>query len=320
MAGYITDFFGYDAGDTSGTATGYATRLICPVLGTVCSKTLGRDRSPAGACAVKQVTNTAPEVICCPIRLYADDYKVLRIVSKRAFGVDLNLFSGRVAVGKARAEGGAIAVFGHGWGGELQLPQRDGTGAYSVDWVLARLDENGSLAELSAIEVQTIDTTGNYHASRDALLKDRSMAKSTVGLNWENVSKRILPQIIYKGQVLQREELCKTGLFFVCPQPVYERVLSRLGGKNNLPEFPSEQPGTVHFFSYDYDRGVIVAPGAMKPLAFQEEYCTAIHKVQEAFSNIALPESNVYKAAVSKALYGEISYQYLKIDGSDIVH
>jgi hypothetical protein len=255
------------------------------------------------------MTANSPEVICCPIRLYAEDYKILKIVSERAFSRKLNLYSGRTAVDKAKLEGGAVAVFGHGWGGELQLPQRSGSGSYSVDWMLARLDENGTLVELSAIEVQTIDTTGNYHASRDALLEERRLEKSTVGLNWENVSKRILPQIIYKGQVLQREELCKTGLFFVCPQPVYERILARLGGKANLPEFPSGQPGTVHFFSYDYDLKAHHAQGFMKPLAFQEEYCTAIHKVQEAFSNITLPESNVYKAAIGRALYGEVIYR-----------
>ena len=111
-------------------------------------------------------------------------------------------------------EGGSIAVFGHGWGGELRLPQRAGTGSYFVDWVLARLDENGELAEFTAIEVQTIDTTGNYREARTALLENRSVISDTVGLNWENVSKRIIPQLIYKGQVLQREDLCRTGLIF----------------------------------------------------------------------------------------------------------
>lgn len=43
----------------------------------------------------------------------------------------------------------------------------------------------------------------------------------------------------------------------------------------------------------------------MRPLSFREEYCTAIHKVQEAFSNIALPESDIYKTAIEKALYGK---------------
>lgn len=51
------------------------------------------------------------------------------------------------------------------------MPQRAGTGSYFVDWVLARLDGNGELTEFTAIEVQTIDTTGNYREARSALLE-----------------------------------------------------------------------------------------------------------------------------------------------------
>lgn len=148
---------------------------------------------------------------------------------------------------KARQEGGAVAVFGKGWGGELRLPQRKGVGSYFVDWVLARLDACGELAELTAIEVQTIDTTGSYGNARKSLSEERKVIADTVGLNWENVSKRIIPQIIYKGQVLQREDLCRSGLYFVCPHPVYHRVLERLGGKEKLPVFPS-QPASIHLY------------------------------------------------------------------------
>ena len=145
---------------------------------------------------------------------------MLRTIANNAFSMNLNLYAGRAAVDKSKSEGGAIAVFGHGWGGELRLPQREGTGSYFVDWVLARLDANGELVEFTAIEVQTIDTTGNYRDARQALEDGREIVPCTVGLNWENVSKRIIPQLIYKGQVLQREDLCRTGLYFVCPQPV----------------------------------------------------------------------------------------------------
>ena len=90
--------------------------------------------------------------------------------------------------------------------------------------------------------MQTIDTTGTYQNARRALIERKAVEKDTVGLNWENVSKRIIPQIIYKGQVLQREELCRSGLYFVCPKPVYDRVLERLGGKEKLPQFPTHLP------------------------------------------------------------------------------
>lgn len=306
MAGYISEFFGYRAEDNSNVALEIAAKQMCPFLGKQCIKVLSRDRTLSGVCAVRQKTTGSPDVICCPIRIYAEDYKMLQTVSKKAFNLDLCLYAGRAAVIKAKEEGGAIAVFGHGWGGELRLPQRKGVGSYFVDWVLARLDSNGELIEFTAIEVQTIDTTGNYRSAREALFNTREIISDTVGLNWENVSKRIIPQIIYKGQVLQREEICKTGLFFICPNPVYERVLNRLGGKDKIPTFPT-QPASIHFLSYDYTLSSILKDGDIRPLSILEEHCTTVYKVQEAFSAMHLPEGNVFRDAIYRSLYGGCS-------------
>lgn len=302
MAGYITEFFGYRADDNSDAALKSAASGICPFLGSQCTKILSRDRTVSGVCAIRQKTEGSPSVICCPIRLYADEYKMLNTIAYRAFNHDLKLYAGRVAVDKAKAENGAVAVFGQGWGGELRLPQREGTGSYFVDWVLARLDGSGELVEFTAIEVQTIDTTGNYRTARDKLLNQREIVDDTVGFNWENVSKRIIPQIIYKGQVLQREDLCKTGLYFVCPHPIYERVLKRLGGKERIPKFPT-QPASIHFVSYDYMNLTDNVYGVIRPLDVIEEHCTTVYKIQEAFSAMNLPEGNVYRNAIIKSLY-----------------
>lgn len=301
MSGYISEFFGYKAEDASTIALNTANSQICPFLGSPCTKVLSRDHLISGVCSVRQKTEGSPSVICCPIRIYAEDYKILHLISRQAFGRDFGLYAGRAAVERARAEGGSIAVFGHGWGGELRLPQRAGTGSYFVDWVLARLDENGELAEFTAIEVQTIDTTGNYREARTALLENRSVISDTVGLNWENVSKRIIPQLIYKGQVLQREDLCRTGLFFVCPKAVYDRVLNRLGGRERIPTFPT-QPASIHFVAYDYTEPP--RDGSITQLGIVEEHCTTVYKVQEAFSSMNLPEGNVYRDAIRKSLYG----------------
>lgn len=303
MAGYISEFFGYRAEDKSEQAATAAARQVCPFLGSQCTKVLSRDRVISGVCAVRQKTVGSPNVICCPNRIYAENYKMLHLVAQQAFGNELNLYSGRAAVEKAKIENGAIAVFGHGWGGELRLPQRAGTGSYFVDWVLARLDGDGELVEFTAIEVQTIDTTGNYREARSALLDGRRITDDTVGLNWENVSKRIIPQLIYKGQVLQREDLCRTGLFFVCPKPVYNRVLNRLGGKDRIPRFPV-QPASIHFLAYDYLSETSCEDGCITSLGILEEHCTTVYKVQEAFSSMNLPDGNVYRDAIRRSLYG----------------
>ncbi|MDR1688233.1 MAG: hypothetical protein LBS21_06425 [Clostridiales bacterium] len=303
MAGYISEFFGYRAEDKSETAMKAAASSVCPFIGNQCTKTLSRDKIVAGVCAIRQKATGAPSVICCPNRLYADDYKILRMIAARAFSQELNLYAGRAAVERAKLEDGAVAVFGHGWGGELRLPQRGGMGSYFVDWVLARLNGSGELSEFTAIEVQTIDTTGNYRTAREGLMARREIVADTVGLNWENVSKRIIPQLVYKGQVLQREDLCRTGLYFVCPNPIYERVLRRLGGKDRIPKFPT-QPASIHFVSYDYENLEEMNDGTCLPLGVVEEHCTTVYKVQEAFSALTLPDGNVYCDAIRKSLYG----------------
>lgn len=302
MSGYISEFFGYRAKDKSETAISAAAKKLCPFTGSICSKKLSRSKIIAGVCAVRQMKSGSPSIICCPIRLYAENYKLLHTIAERAFNICLNLYAGRVAVMKAKEEGGAIAVFGKGWGGELRLPKREGIGSYFVDWVLARLGTDGELIEFTAIEVQSIDTTGSYLKAQQVLSQNRELISDDVGLNWENVSKRIIPQLIYKGQVLQREDLCKTGLFFVCPQPIYERVINRLGGKEKLPAFPS-QPASIHFVSYDYRPKTEINDGEIYPLDIIEEHCTTVYKVQEAFSSLNLPEGNVYRDAICKSLY-----------------
>lgn len=300
MAGYITEFFGYRAEDKSEVALKTAAKKICPFTHTSCSKILSRLQIPSGVCSLRSKTLGSPDVICCPIRLYADNYRLLHDIANIAFKANLNLYAGRIAVNKAREENGAVAVFGHGWGGELRLPQRKGIGSYFVDWVLARLDSDGELAEFTAIEVQTIDTTGNYQSARAALLDNREIECDTVGFNWENVNKRIIPQLIYKGQILQREDLCKSGLFFVAPKPIYDRVLERLGGKEKLPRFPS-QPASVHFIAYD--TVTKWQQGEITPLGIVDEHCTTVYKIQEAFSSLNLPEGNVYLNAITRSLY-----------------
>lgn len=74
MAGTIWEFFGYRADDHSAAAVAAATDKRCPFLNEVCEKRLS-DGAVSGVCAIKPVTS-AP-VICCPIRLYADDYLLI---------------------------------------------------------------------------------------------------------------------------------------------------------------------------------------------------------------------------------------------------
>jgi hypothetical protein len=294
LSGYISEFFGYFAGDKSQASLNASTECICPFLDEICKKHSNRRRVPSGVCAIRQVSKGSPNVICCPNQLYSENYKILNLIAQDNFASNLILYPHSEAVKHAKLESGAIAVFGRKWGNELGIPQRDGKGFYYVDWVLARLNAMGELQEFTAIEIQTIDTTGNYWKAYDSLVNSRAIVKDTVGLNWENVSKRIIPQIIYKGQILQREELCKSGLYFVSPKPVYDHVLTRLGGKEKLPEM-HKQPASIHFLAFDYSLDIIHSDGYIHSLDVIAQHSIAVYKVQEAFSSVSLPDRNVFR-------------------------
>lgn len=288
----IVELFGFSPTDQSAEAQDLRRSKTCPFLRGPCTKTF-RDGERAGVCSVKQ--SNSGIIICCPNRMYAHNYRILSNIAEIAFQGSHALFPGRQAMDKNEGRG-AIAVFGKGWGHELRLPGRGRSGGYFVDWILAHISKEGELMEFVAVEVQTVDTTGTYREERDPHMRGQAFAgKSKAGLNWENVSKRILPQIIYKGHVLRREELCHKGLFFVCPTPVYDKISERLGG--NLLQY-SFQPGALTFMWYGLadkeERHELVKDG---------ELVTTVDQVAHAFTSPSnLPEAGVYETAIRKAL------------------
>jgi hypothetical protein len=295
MASRIIEFFGYNPEDRSPAAVDARRNLHCPFLGRQCIKRLkDRDKLISGACTLKPII--AGPVICCPIRLYAKNYEVLRDVSRIAFGPVIPLVSGNQITDRT---GECVAVFGKGWGKELRLPTRGKSGAYFVDWVLAHVSAIGELINFVAVEVQSIDTTGNYREERAAYLREESFTdKSTAGFNWENVNKRILPQIIYKGHVLRQEPLCQKGLFFVCPTPVYNKISERLGG--GLRPY-SMHPGSLTIMWYDV--GPPVEPGNQRDLINAGQFTTTIDQVALAFTAPSnLPPARVYENTIRASL------------------
>ena len=308
MALKVTEFFGFSPLDPA--AQSYVSELICPFVDGKCIK------PEHGACSAEPLTLAEP-VMCCPNRMYGDDFLVLKDLAAEAFGSGCTLIKPSEAQDRIAGLGPAltgyeIAVFGKYWGKELPLPRPKGKKAsrastYYVDWVLARLNAAGELEEIIAVEVQTIDTTGSYRDQSESFFRgerytggtDRSPEYSNAGMNWENVNKRILPQLIYKGHVLRREELCRKGLFFVCPKQVYDRIRDRLGG--NLHDYRPGQ-GTITFRSYEL--GAAGELGSHRPMTLHGQFTTTVDQVALAFTSpMNLPGADVYAAAIRNALY-----------------
>jgi Restriction endonuclease NotI len=297
MALKIVEFFGYEP--LAPQARPFVEDLMCPFTRTNCIK------PNHGSCSVRQ--SQSRPIICCPNRLYADNYRALREITVELFGPTANLITAAEARSlKDRGEltGDEVVAFGKGWGGELALPRprrSDGgqAGSYYVDWILAKIAEDGTLVEFTALEVQTIDTTGSYRDQSNAFFAGVPFeAWSNSGMNWENVNKRILPQLIYKGHVLRREARCSKGLFFICPQQVYDKIRERLG--NALHQYPVG-PGTISFRSYEL--GPEDPVSAIRSVKFNAQFTTTVDQVATAFTSpIHLPDQDVYAAAINLAL------------------
>ena len=296
MALRILELFGYAPQDASAEAAEVRGALQCPFLQCPCTK-IFHDKTPSGVCTVRQIVNPEP-VICCPNRLYDGNYRFLADVATAAFGEGVRLVPGR-EVAHVQHDGRYVAVFGKRWGKELRLPQKRGSGGYYIDWILALIGDGGNLREFVAVEVQAIDTTGNSRAERDAYMQDGvHPAASKGGLNWENVAKRILSQIIYKGHVLRLEPLCTKGLFFVVPSPVYTRIRERIAG--DLRDY-RPHPGSLTFLWYDL--GPEVAVGRRRELVPGNHFTTTIDQVSYALSMPTnLPPAGVYQRAIEAVL------------------
>ena len=169
------------------------------------------------------------------------------------------------------------------------------------------MNGNGDLIEFVAVEIQTIDTTGNYRRqswelqTKNGALGMEKFPEPPKGkssnFNFENVNKRILPQLITKGHLLRVEELCRKGLFFVCPTPVLSRIYSRLG--TSLHDY-SLQPGSITFHDYTLD---LTSEERPFPLKFGTSLTTTHDQLAMAFSSPQnLPSKNSYSQVVRNAI------------------
>lgn len=77
---------------------------------------------------------------------------------------------------------------------EVQL-----AGFGNVDFVIAHVSD-GKVGHFVSVEAQTVDVTGSYRPAYVALVAGEKLQKGpSFGLNWDNVYKRYMTQVIRKG-------------------------------------------------------------------------------------------------------------------------
>ena len=209
----LVEIFGYNPDDRSDECRALWRLGACQFTGRPCSKHNHDKTVIYGVCSV---STPYGDCIICPNRLYAQDFLTLRAVAKDAFG-DIKFLTFPSYVELRPFNGEAVIAIGMHSGHEI------GGKGFSMDWVLAKV-KNKRLISYTGVEAQSLDITGNY---RDTWYAYKNISENSVipesghGLNWANVHKRLIPQIIRKSLIYYHSSYVKSGLYFITPDIVY---------------------------------------------------------------------------------------------------
>ena len=292
----LVEIFGYTPDDLSFAARSLWNLGACPFVSKACIK-INHDQSIVyGTCAV---TSPHGDVIICPNRFYADNYAVLRQAAEDAFGdIPFLLFSEYIEQrGKIRD---CVVALGKNSGKEIQAGR-----SLSIDWVLARL-AGGQLAEYIGVEVQSLDITGNYrdawHGYKNLPITKKQredIPSSNHGLNWANVHKRLIPQLIRKGIICSRSNLVKKGLYFILPEVVFRKFEDVVGA--DIPHAAQAASDTLTVFTYQL--GIAEQAGCQRKLLPVRKLRFTLTDFSNRFiSGPNLPSGAELDAAVKRVL------------------
>ena len=284
----IVELFGFAPDDIGKIAKDYFSNQKCPFIGSKCTKTNHDQTIVYGTCSVSGVKleTGREEIIICPKRLYANNYRIFADVISLVWGDVPLVIGGSIDELRLKAleKEQCIIAFGQNSGKEVSL---NSNGKISMDWVLQRYIRKGNhltSEDFVGIEIQSIDITGNYRHTFDAYAAFKNGApppfipKSGHGLNWANVHKRLIPQIIRKGNIYRQISRC-SGFFFILPDQVYGKFDEVLG------EIDEENSSSRHNLSVlTYTLGRNVATGEIRPLVQRKTKHHAIANIALAFS------------------------------------
>lgn len=271
----ITELFGYPPNDIGEIAVDVTQRNLCPFTNRQCTKTSHDKRKVYGVCSVNAGVSPAPkpDVIVCPKRFYGKDYEVLGRLATSIWGTSIDFIAGgdiSELLNKLSASTATVAVvaLGSDSGKEIRIGKRP---RFSIDWVLQSYVRKEGLRvpkEFVAVEVQSTDIIGNYRQNQ-SYFRDLRLGKSPAqkrppqsqhGLNWANVYKRLIPQMISKGNVFRDSERC-VGFFVITCSSVLEKIFDIIGELEPQPTYSRENVSII-----TYSLGVEARLGTIRTL------------------------------------------------------
>lgn len=288
----IAEIFGYAPNDTTDACRSLWRLGACPFVGIPCTKKNHESTVVYGTCSV---SSPYGDCIICPNRLYVNRFQTLRNVATDAFGnIPFYTFSEYVA--QRQNPAACVVALGMHSGHEINLNR-----SCSMDWVLAKVQAR-RLVSYTGIEVQSIDITGNYRDNWYAYKNIRAGAvipRSEHGMNWANVHKRLIPQIIRKSLIYSRSEYVTNGLYFIVPDIVYQKFEEVIGSDIPLVTHSAPDVITVH----TYELGNDVPEGNMRAIVPVRRLRFSMQEFSNRFiSGPNLPPATELDSAVKSAL------------------
>lgn len=287
----LVEIFGYAPDDISNECRTLWKLGGCQFIGRPCTKHNHDKTVTYGVCSV---TTPYGDCIICPNRLYAQDFITLRTVAEDAFGkTEFTTFPSYLE--QRPFSGHTVVAMGMHSGHEI------GTKGFSMDWILAEVGD-GKLLSYTGAEVQSLDITGNYRDTWYAyknISETSDIPKSRHGLNWANVHKRLIPQIIRKSLIYSRSPFVKSGLYFIVPDIVYTKFENIIG--KDIPLKEHKAPNVITVFTWEL--GPTQDAGKVRELMPKRKLRFSIEDFSERFiSGPTLPSYEILDMAVKQAL------------------
>ncbi|MCA9936489.1 MAG: hypothetical protein H6662_12905 [Ardenticatenaceae bacterium] len=179
---HLGEVFGFPVDNLSNRAEHYRKNKLCPYNNKVPSCTKSKANDPIGVCSILA---DGVMTITCPVR-FRQDWQVVSDAAQVFFPEGTNWTSL----------------------GEVRLNDADGNSAGNVDFVLVSFDDYGRILDFGALEIQSVYISGNVSNPFKYYMEDRpNRAKTDYPSNMRpdflsSSRKRLIPQIIYKGKIL----------------------------------------------------------------------------------------------------------------------
>lgn len=166
----------------------------------------------------------------------------------------------------------------------------------NVDFVIADVQDDGEVEQFLSVELQAIDITGSVFPAYQALRAGADLERRpTYGLNWDNVYKRYVTQLIRKGYFHHH---WKSKIVAVIPEQVYQYITSRADFIRSA-DVKSAQVNII-FMTYRLESDP-TRPGEFRPALVTVEG-TSHSSLQNAILYKEAPQRDAFTTQIKRSL------------------